>query len=212
MELKFDLDKVVKIVIEKDENNLLEYKIENGLIVGVSEYSKDGAIKKVLSDTEMINKIRHSEFMNELDKAKKKYKLAKEIDDNFPEQTENGDFKVSKPTSEESINIIKEIIKKDLDGTLDNIVREKMGAIERQIHSKFDDDENKFDADSCQSNMRKVEQKLLSIIRKNGGKIKDNEEFSNALDNYADYSKKYHDLSNKVWKKLEIKEDNKKDE
>ena len=55
MEFKIDMTKVVKIVVEKDENSFIEYTIDNGTIKDVTVTSKKTSIEDKVNDLKQNN-------------------------------------------------------------------------------------------------------------------------------------------------------------
>lgn len=55
MDFKIDMSKVVKIVVEKDENSFIEYTIDNGTIKDVAVTSKKTSIEDKVNDLKMNN-------------------------------------------------------------------------------------------------------------------------------------------------------------
>ena len=55
MDFKIDMSKVVKIVVEKDENSFIEYTIDNGTIKDVTVTSKKTSIEDKVNDLKMNN-------------------------------------------------------------------------------------------------------------------------------------------------------------
>lgn len=210
MEFNVDTKKIKKLVLEKDNNTTIVYEFKDGFITATTLLRDSVSMTnehqtKQLSDSEMIDRVKKSEFMNELSRAKKKYKLSKEIDDSFPEKDDSGNIKdPAKKTSDESIGIIKEIIKKDIDGTLDEIARHNLYRIDGNIKNALefsDKDGNEYDVSKCQANLRTIEDKIISIIRKNKGQINgdNNKELNEVLDDYKLYCEKRDKLSDDIW-------------
>ena len=204
MELKIDDKKIRELIVEKDENTLIKYKLNDGMIVDTVVYDIDA--KKdanVLSDSEMIDRVKKSEFMDELNKARRKYKISKEISDTFPEKDDDGNVKTpGMKTSDESLDIIKEIIDKDKDGTLDEIARRNTMKVEPVIKNMDYDDYNgkEFDLGKCNESIRKIEEKIMNMIRNSEGtSITESKVFNDVLDDYRDYCTKRNKLSDEVW-------------
>ena len=55
MDFKIDMSKVVKIVVEKDENSFIEYIIDNGTITDVAVTKKEKSIEDKVNDLKMNN-------------------------------------------------------------------------------------------------------------------------------------------------------------
>lgn len=55
MDFKIDMSKVVKIVVEKDENSFIEYTIDNGTIIDVAVTKKEKSIEDKVNDLKMNN-------------------------------------------------------------------------------------------------------------------------------------------------------------
>lgn len=209
MDFKIDDKKIRELVVEKDENTLIKYKLNDGMIVDTVVYNASAKKKaNVLSDSEMIDKIKKSEFMDELIKAKKN-KINKEISDASTEK--GGDDKI-KPTSmkvsDEDLEIIKGIISKDKDGTLDEIARRNVMKVEPVIKDMNYDDYNgkEFDLGKCNKSIRKIEEKIMNMIRNSEGtNITESKAFNDVLDDYKDYCAKRKILDEEVWNSHSMK-------
>ena len=209
MDFKIDDKKIRELVVEKDENTLIKYKLNDGMIVDTVVYNASAKKKaNVLSDSEMIDKIKKSEFMDELIKAKKN-KINKEISDASTEK--GGDDKI-KPTSmkvsDEDLEIIKGIISKDKDGTLDEIARRNTRKVEPVIKDMNYDDYNgkEFDLGKCNESIRKIEEKIMSMIRNSEGtNITESKAFNDMLDDYKDYCAKRKTLEEEIWNSHSMK-------
>ena len=210
MEFSIDTKKIKKLSVDKGDGVTINYEFSDGLITAVTLI--DDAVKapeecgKVLSDTEMIDKVKNSEFMDELVKARKKYKLSKEIDESFPNEDDFGHPKnPTKKTSDESLGMIKEIIKKDLDGTLDEIARRKLNNGAILLNYDYSDDDGKqYELDKCKLTIHTIEDKLLSIIRSSDGTMNEDvkKKFDEVLDDYKTYCDKRKELSDEIWKNM----------
>ena len=205
MNINLDDKRIKKIIYELSDSSVVAYNFRNGELwcVQTLKDAEEDISQKPLTDTEMINAVKNSEFMNELNKAREKYKLSKEIDETFPEKDDSGNIKdPAKKTSDESIGIIKEIIKKDMDGTLDDIIKRKFSTLDYKLKEIGRDDSDKqYELDKCNMNIHTIENKLLDILRKcNGNMDEVNEKkFNEVLDDYSNYCNKRKELSDEVW-------------
>ena len=206
MNINLDDKRIKKIIYELSDSSVVAYNFRNGELwcVQTLKDAEEDISQKPLTDTEMINAVKNSEFMNELNKAREKYKLSKEIDETFPEKDDSGNIKdPAKKTSDESIGIIKEIIKKDMDGNLDDIIKRKFSTLDYKLKEIGRDDSDKqYELDKCNMNIHTIENKLLDILRKcNGNMDEVNEKkFNEVLDDYSNYCNKRKELSDEVWK------------
>lgn len=118
--LNLDDKRIKKIVYQLEDGRVVAYNFKNGEInyiqlveesndaltdremidkIKDSDFMKDyenskNKLKNMMSDSEMIDKIRKSEFMDELEAAKRRFKIDKAIADTFPkENPENGNVK-----------------------------------------------------------------------------------------------------------------------
>ena len=160
--------------------------------------------KPGLSDSEMIEKLKNSEFMNELEEAKKRFKLGKEIADSFPDKDDDGNTKqADRKYSDESLKVAKEIIKMDKEGKLDEIIKRRgSGNIDKYIVQELESpftSELDYDASACSKNMNLIEQKLLTRLRMTDNDVTKDESFEKLLENYNFYKTKKKEIDDKIW-------------
>lgn len=204
MNINLDEKRVKKIIYELNDGSIVAYAFRNGELWSTEtlEDVEENNSQKALTDSEMIDRIKQSHFMEELNKAKVKYKLSKEIDETFPEKDDEGNAKQpTRKTSDESIGIINEIIEKDKEGVLDKIAKMKRNYISNNLCLNRDYDEKQFDLWKCEENLKKIENKLRTILRNNSGDIRDNKEFLDTVADYDLYKKKQTELSDEIWNK-----------
>lgn len=204
MNINLDDKRIKKIIYELSDSSVVAYNFRNGELwcVQTLKDAEEDISQKPLTDTEMINKIRESEFMDELNKARAKYKLSKEIDETFPEKDDEGNIKQPvRKTSDESIGIINGIIEKDKEGILDEIARNKRDFISSKLCLEREEDENQYDLWKCENNLNTIEKKIRHILRNNHGDIRDNKDFLDTVADYDFYRKKQTELSDKLWNK-----------
>lgn len=181
-----------KEIIEMDKNGKLDEILKK-------KYGITDKDKKLLSDKEMIDAVKKSEFMSELNAARKRFKIGKEIVDGFPEKDDI--YKESPKRSEdkcsdESIKVAKEIIKMDKEGKLDEIAAAKRGLIDKPLKTAVKEDNNdlSYESDICGNSIRKIENNVLIALR-NGNK----EELEKLMDNYKFYNERKKTIDNKIW-------------
>jgi hypothetical protein len=147
----------------------------------------------------MIEAIKKSEFMDELNSARKRFKIDKKIVKDFPETdyTYRGEYKRSEDKcSEESLKVAQEIIKMDKEGKLDEIAAVKRGLIDKPLKTAVKEDNNdlSYESDICDNSIRKIENKAIVALR-NGNK----EELEKLMDNYKFYNERKKTIDNKIW-------------
>lgn len=211
MNITLDDKKIKKIVYELEDGNLATYNFKNGELYGVCVSSNDYGTeinempeKPGLSDSEMIEKLRNSEFMNELEEAKKRFKLGKEIADSFPDKDDDGNTKQpDRKYSDESLKVAKEIIEMDKEGKLDEIIKRRgSGSIDKYIVQELESpftSELDYDASACSKNMNLIEQKLLTRLRMTDNDVTKDESFEKLLENYNFYKTKKKEIDDKIW-------------
>ena len=211
MNITLDDKKIKKIVYELEDGNLATYNFKNGELYGVCVSSNDYGTeinempeKPGLSDSEMIEKLRNSEFMNELEEAKKRFKLGKEIADSFPDKDDDGNIKQpDRKYSDESLKVAKEIIEMDKEGKLDEIIKRRgSGSIDKYIVQELESpftSELDYDASACSKNMNLIEQKLLTRLRMTDNDVTKDESFEKLLENYNFYKTKKKEIDDKIW-------------
>ena len=155
--------------------------------------------KEPLSDNEMIEAVKKSEFMDELKAARKRFKIGKEIVNDFPETDDayRGKPKRSEDKcSEESLKVAQEIIKMDKEGKLDEIAANSRPILNEKIKTMVKEVNNdlSYDSDVCADSIRKIENKVLIALR-NGNK----DELEKLIDNYKFYKEKKKIIDDKLW-------------
>ena len=229
MNINLDEKRILRITYALEDGSVVDYGFKNGEICDVKQVSGSDSkvlsdremidrasglnfgkyknrIKNMLSDSEMIDKIRNSEFMDELEDARKRFKISKEIVDTFPEKDKDSGYKkINRRYSDESLKTTRELIKMDEDGRLDEIVRKHNG---RALANKPIDEyvkletkkesEDQYDLDVCNKNLNKIEEKILRLMRSDENEI-NTEEFKTLLDDYNSYKTKKKELDKKVW-------------
>ena len=155
--------------------------------------------KEPLSDNEMIEAVKKSEFMNELKAARKRFKIDKEIVNGFPEKDDT--YRESTKRSEdncsdESLKVTQEIIKMDKDGRLDEIAANSRPILDEKIKTvvKEYNSDLSYDSDVCANSIRSIEDKALVAFRK-GNK----DELEKLIDNYKFYKERKNTIDNKIW-------------
>ena len=181
-----------KEIIEMDKNGKLDEILKK-------KYGITDKDEKPLSDKEMIEAVKKSEFMDELNAAKKRFKIGKEIVDGFPEKDDvyrENPKRSEDKCSEESLKVAQEIIKMDKEGKLDEIAAVKRGLIDKPLKTAVKEDNNdlSYESDICNNSIRKIENKVIVALR-NGNK----EELEKLMDNYKFYNERKKTIDNKIW-------------
>lgn len=211
MNINLDNNKIVKVVYRQDDSRVLEFNYKDGALASVSTSFSPKAKEEepkstVMSDEEMIKAVKNSDFMEELKAAKKKYKLAKEITEDFPKEdvspSKLGVKSPSKKYSDESIGIIKNIIKLDEDGILDEIAQKARKKIDNVINlpAQIEGQEYDMEMDTCQRSIDKIKNDIMkSIERVDLNNIDNNKKFCEMVDMYKSYLNKKKELSDNKW-------------
>jgi len=202
----FNLDekRITTIFYKLENGDKIVYQLENGEIV-CAEKIKDGETykkkkdAKPLTDSEMIEAVRKSSFMDELASAKKRFKIGKEIVKDFSKTDtvfNKKDKRTEDECSEESFKIAQEIIKMDREGKLDNILARKRGLIDRPLKTAIKRENNPLSQDSstCCKNIKTIEEKILDSLR-----VGDREKLEKLIEDYNFYRGKKEEIDNKLW-------------
>jgi hypothetical protein len=155
--------------------------------------------KEPLSDNEMIETVKKSEFMDELKSARKRFKIGKEIVDGFPEKDDTyreNPKRSEDKCSDESLKVAQEIIKMDKEGKLDEIAANSRSMLDEKIKTMVKEVNNdlSYDSDVCADSIKKIENKVLIALR-NGNK----DELEKLIDNYKFYKEKKKIIDDKLW-------------
>ena len=185
--LNLDDKRIKKIIYQLEDGRVVAYNFKNGEInyIQLVEESND-----TITDREMIDKLKKSDFMDELEAAKRRFKIDKAIADTFPEENpENGNVKpIDRRYSIESANAARKIMKLDEDGTLDKIAKSNRCKIEDKfMPSKYS--ELEMDSSECWDNMEKIQRKINEEVRRTGGEV-DSDKISKLFADYSFYNKK----------------------
>ena len=207
MDIKLDDKRIREIVYQLEDGRVVRYNFKDGEINYI-QLVNEGVIEKtkeIPTDSEMIDKIRKSEFMNELEDARKRFKISKAIADTFPDKDDDGNIKTpNRKYSDESLSIAKEIIKMDKEGKLDEILKrhgtKTIGDIIKRLEEPLVDSELSDDSAACQKNLDTIERKLLARLRMDGEDTANDDEFKKLLDNYNFYKNKKKEIDDKLWK------------
>lgn len=211
MNITLDDKRVKKIVYELEDGNLVTYNFKNGELYGmyISSNNSEGDEKPEkpgLTDSEMIERIKKSEFMDELEGARKRFKIDKAIADTFPDKDEQDNKKrPENKYSDESLEVAKQIIKMDKDGKLDEILKRYNNGnildkyIRENVESPLSDSELSDDSFACQKNMDFIESKLVSRLRREDFDATKDDEFQKLLENYNFYKTKKKEIDDKIW-------------
>jgi hypothetical protein len=188
-----------KKIIEMDKKGVLDEILKK-------KYGITDKDEKPLSDKEMIEAVKKSEFMDELNAARKRFKIDKEIVDGFPEKDDIYREKTKRSEdkcSEESLEAAQKIIKMDKEGRLDEILKrhgtKTIGDVIKRLESPFVDSELSDDSSACQRNMRTIEEKILSRLRMDGDDTTNDDELKELVENYRFYKNKKKEIDDKLW-------------
>lgn len=229
MDISLDDKRIEKILYRLEDGRTVCYNFENGELLYVS-LAVDGneiptdremidkaeklnlaryknRIKNMISDSEMIQRIRNSEFMDELEDARKRFKIDKEIVDGFPEKDDiyrENQKRSEDKCSDESLKVAQEIIKMDREGKLDEFLKRHSTNyidkfIREEIESPLRDSELADDSAKCQRNMDTIEQKILTKLRMSEGDVTKDDDFEKLVENYNFYKEKKKELDDKIW-------------
>ena len=230
MNINLDDKRLIKIIYQLEDGSVVAYNFKNGELWCTQLLAEDyeryeptdrelidkaeklnlarykNRIKNMISDSEMIQRIRNSDFMDELEDARKRFKIDKEIADTFPkEDPELGSKVDGRKYSDESLDVVKEIIKMDREGKLDEILKRHGGTnrvdrfIREEVESPLRDSELADDSAKCQMNMDTIEQKILARLRMSEGDVTKDDEFEKLVENYNFYKEKKKELDDKIW-------------
>lgn len=191
MNINLNDEKILRIVYQLNDKEIVNFNYENGEIVSVT---KDGDKEQKIDDfKKMLNITKEPDF---LEKVKQLVKDAsnKETSEKIEEMK----------VKDDSLKKAKEIIKMDKNGELDGILKrvyknsEKYDIAEPiKVESKCDS-EYSLDTSICQKSLNMIQSKLLNLLC--NGEIKhDNDEFWGLIDAYQEYNKKLKELQDKEW-------------
>ena len=213
MNINLDDKRIKKIVYELEDGNLANYSFKNGELCGMyisSNHNEAEGCEKPekpgLTDSEMIERIRKSEFMGELEDARKRFKIGKEIAETFPDKDEQDNKKrPENKCSDESLEVAKQIIKMDKEGKLDEILKRCNNGnildkyVRENVESPLSDSELSDDSFACQKNMDFIESKLVSRLRREDFDATKDDEFQKLLESYKFYKEKKKEIDDKIW-------------
>lgn len=211
MNINLDDKRIKKIVYELEDGNLANYSFKNGELYGmyISSNNSEGdekPEKPELTDSEMIERIKKSEFMDELEDARRRFKIDKEIAGTFPDKDEQDNKKrPENKCSDESLEVAKQIIKMDKDGKLDEILKRCNNGnildkyVRENVESPLSDSELSDDSFACQKNMDFIESKLVSRLRREDFDATKDDEFQKLLESYKFYKEKKKEIDDKIW-------------
>lgn len=228
MNINLDDKRIKSIFYELEDGRVVSYNFENGellyvsLVVDGKETPTDreminkteklnltkykDRIKNMISDSEMIQRIKNSEFMDELEDARKRFKIDKAIADTFPDKDEQDNKKrPENKCSDESLEVAKQIIKMDKEGKLDEILKRFNNGnildkyVRENVESPLSDSELSDDSFACQKNMDFIESKLVSRLRREDFDATKDDEFQKLLESYKFYKEKKKEIDDKIW-------------
>ena len=181
-----------KEIIEMDKNGKLDEILKK-------KYGFTKKDEKPLSDSEMIDAVKKSEFMDELNAARKRFKIGKEIVKDFPEKDDvyrENPKRSEDKCSDESLKVAQEIIKMDKEGKLDKIAANSRPILDEKIKTvvKEYNSDLSYDSDVCADSIRKIENKVLIALR-NGNK----DELEKLMESYKFYNERKKTIDNKIW-------------
>lgn len=214
--LNLDDKRIKKIVYQLEDGRVVAYNFKNGEInyiqlveesndaltdremidkIKDSDFMKDyenskNKLKNMMSDSEMIDKIRKSEFMDELEAAKRRFKIDKAIADTFPEENpENGNVK---PIDRRYSIESADAARKIMKLDEDGTLDKIAKSNRCKIEDKFMPSkysELEMDSSECWDNMEKIQRKINEEVRRTGGEV-DSDKISKLFADYSFYNKK----------------------
>lgn len=198
MNIKLSDQKLVKVVYQLNDETILGFNYNDGELTSVTTSNTTNC--NVLTDHEMIEKIKSSNFMDELNDAKTKYKIAKEIFDKIKEKYEDKEpNRNEKQISQKSLSLARKLIKMDEDGILDEIAKKHCGKISNSLNFDYDKDAKQMDIWTCKKSIDKIKKdviNMLSTLKKDD----DSNKFWDVVETYQDYLSKEKNLSDELWK------------
>ena len=205
MNINLDDKKIKEIVYQLEDGSVVRYNFKDGEINCIQFVTEKPTERytEMPTDSEMIDRLRKSDFMGELEDARKKFKLSKEIVDSFPDKDDSGKPKTpNKKYSDESLSIAKEIIKMDKEGKLDELLKRNgtktIEDIIKRLKEPLFDSELSDDSSACQKNMDSIEQKILRKLRVSDNPI-DDDEFKKFVEDYNFYKTKKKKIDDELW-------------
>lgn len=203
MNIDLNNKKIEKIIYRVNNYSTLVFNFKDGELSSVTtNYSPKckknvDDNKHVLSDREMIEAVRKSEFMDKLNDAKNKLK---KISNEFESKKE-----IEQPTniklSSKALEIAHKIIEMDKEGKLDELVKNHFDEIDEKLSPDFAKDEREMDINVCNKSIGKIEDEFLNTLRKS--KNEDDEtiinELKELLSSYKQYDAERSELENYMW-------------
>lgn len=209
MNINLDDKKIVKIIYQLNDKNLLTFNYKDGELTSVTTekaLNPYSAMKGTPTDSEMIEMVKNSDFMKEIVNERRKRKaeesIPKEIADTFPDIDE--DTKKKKPLfkgySVNGYETIKKLIEMDLNGTLDEILKKHSDKYDAKYICETNEQDLDIDMLACDKSIYKLEDEIISTIRNTNSENLDGEkELLEKIKTYRDYLKKKNELIDKQW-------------
>ena len=203
MNIDLNNKKIEKIIYRVNNYSTLVFNFKDGELSSVATNDSPKCKKNVddnkhvLSDREMIEAVRKSEFMDKLNDAKNKLK---KISNELESKKE-----IEQPTkiklSSKALEIAHKIIEMDKEGKLDELVKNHFDEIDEKLSSDFTKDEREMDINVCNKSIGKIEDEFLNTLRKS--KNEDDEtiinELKELLSSYKQYDTERSELENYMW-------------
>ena len=197
MNINLDDKKIVKVVYRADDSRIIEFNYNDGNLVSVNtnEFcNKCECEKKVMSDSEMIDAVKKSSFMDKLQDAKEKSKSLK----NKPVLDEDKNEEKDMSTAQEAI---RKIIKMDQEGVLDEIAK-RSGVVNKCVLNlpNPEDEERDMDKKKCKQSIATLNHEIFKLINNLPvEELKDNKDFFDKIENYKYYVVKMDELTDNAF-------------
>ena len=209
MNISLDDKKIVKIVYQLNDKDLLTFNYKDGELTSVTTekaLNPYSTMKRTPTDSEMIEMVKNSDFMKEIVNERRKRKteesIPKEIADTFPD-IDDGTKKKKPLLKGYSVNgyeTIKKLIEMDLNGTLDEILKKHNDKYNPKYICETNEQDLDIDMLACDKSISKLEDEIMSIIRNTNSENHDGgKELLEKIKTYKDYLKKKNELIDKQW-------------
>ena len=193
MDIVLDNKRIKSIVYELENGNTVTYAFNNGELIDITSCSRKvecGKLKNTLSDREMMEAVKNSEFMDELKKVKE-FDFKKELSKATSNET----------PKEENVLVSKKLIELDKDGTLNKIAKEHNEEIGKKLKEsrELHETETQCDLDTCMKSIKAIEQDILKVVRSSDCDDAKKDKFEKLIQEYNSYTKNKTELIDKIW-------------
>lgn len=175
MEFNIDNKKILKVIVRKDDGNLIDFTFKDGEIVDAV----------TLGDTIII----------EHDNDKK------ESTDSLNESFNTLKLNAAEERLNHGVKLAKKILEMDKNGKLNEMVKKHRNEINDKISSDYDykdKDGKQLDITICEKSIHKLKNELISSLSKLGKNAIDDEDFWDKVNTYKEYISKRDFLSNEL--------------